>query len=99
MSRDFGATNTPDTCLWCGRKLRVFLLDRAARSPVSHLYTEATQEKDRKREQERQERVTAHGKRRGDYGDGFFCGLRCAYQFAVTLAKHGRRLQPKEKTG
>ena len=30
----------------------------------------------------------------GDYGDGYFCGLRCAYQFAVVLAEHGRRLAP-----
>ncbi len=28
MFRDFGATNKPDTCLWCGRRLPVFLLDR-----------------------------------------------------------------------
>jgi hypothetical protein len=30
----------------------------------------------------------------GDYGDGFFCGLRCAYQFAVAFAGFGRRLNP-----
>jgi hypothetical protein len=28
----------------------------------------------------------------GDYGDGFFCGLRCAYQFAVRAAQTGTRL-------
>lgn len=28
----------------------------------------------------------------GDYGDGHFCGLRCAYEFAVVLANAGRRI-------
>jgi hypothetical protein len=97
MSRSFGATNEKDTCLWCGWKLRIFILDRGSRNPVSTLYTEATQRQDREREQQRKERVTEHGPRRGDYGDGFFCGLRCAYEFAVALAQHGRRLQPKEQ--
>lgn len=32
----------------------------------------------------------------GDYGDGFFCGLRCAYQFAVNAAKLDFRFKPKE---
>jgi hypothetical protein len=96
MNRSFGATNAKDTCLWCGWKLRVFLLDRASRNPISTLYTEAAQKQDRDREQRRQERVAEQGPRRGDYGDGFFCGLRCAYEFAVALAQHGRRLQPKE---
>lgn len=29
---------------------------------------------------------------RGGYGDGFFCGLRCAYQFGERMAQLGRRL-------
>lgn len=33
----------------------------------------------------------------GDYHDGFFCGLRCGYQFAVEMAKFGRRLVPRQK--
>jgi hypothetical protein len=31
----------------------------------------------------------------GSYGDGFFCGLRCAYDFGLAFAKMGRRLAPK----
>ena len=34
---------------------------------------------------------------RGGYNDGFFCGLRCGYEFGVTLAKHGRRVEPAAK--
>ena len=33
--------------------------------------------------------------RPGDYGDGHFCGLRCAYSFAVCLADHGSILNKK----
>lgn len=33
------------------------------------------------------------GQRLGDYGDGHFCGLRCAYQFAVRMARLGERLE------
>lgn len=31
----------------------------------------------------------------GDYGDGFFCGLRCGYQFGVLVANHGNRFTVK----
>jgi hypothetical protein len=33
----------------------------------------------------------------GDYEDGYFCGLRCAYQFALRMAQLGRRLIPQEE--
>ena len=29
----------------------------------------------------------------GDYGDGFFCGLRCGFQFGKAFAEFGRRLK------
>ena len=35
---------------------------------------------------------------RGGYGDGFFCGLRCAYQFGVRMAGLGHRLQSPHNT-
>lgn len=31
----------------------------------------------------------------GDYGDGFFCGLRCGYAWAVGAARLGHRLVKK----
>jgi hypothetical protein len=31
----------------------------------------------------------------GDYEDGFFCGLRCAYRFGVRMAEFGRRIKPR----
>lgn len=33
----------------------------------------------------------------GDYGDGHFCGIRCAYQYGVVLADEGRRLTKKAR--
>ncbi len=32
----------------------------------------------------------------GSYGDGYFCGLRCGFQFGVAFAGSGRRLEKKE---
>ncbi len=31
---------------------------------------------------------------RGDYGDGFFCGLRCGYLFGVAIRETGTRFSP-----
>jgi hypothetical protein len=28
LFRDFGATNGPDSCLWCGRRLPIYICDR-----------------------------------------------------------------------
>lgn len=33
----------------------------------------------------------------GDYGDGYFCGLRCGYSFGKAFAGFGRRLNPRGK--
>jgi hypothetical protein len=66
--RPFNPTNNPETCIWCGKKLR-WPTDFEGH----HKYDKA-----------------------GDYGDGYFCGLRCAYQFAVALADRGRRLTRKD---
>lgn len=81
--RDFAATNEPGTCLWCGRKLR--------RKMVMADFNTGYMARVRG---EKAETRPAYDKA-GDYGDGHFCGLRCAYSFAVALADHGRRLQPK----
>jgi hypothetical protein len=83
--RDFDASNQPDTCLWCGRKLR-------------HKTTTVQMEKGETWESY-YARAEAAGVTReekgGDYRDGFFCGLRCGYQFAERLAQLGRRLEEK----
>lgn len=79
--REFNASNEPETCLWCGRKLRW------RKDPVFEGTLAAARGGKPKT-------VNAYD-RPGDYGDGFFCGLRCAHQFATTLAEAGRRLQPR----
>lgn len=39
---------------------------------------------------------TAKNAKAGGYEDDFFCGLRCAYLFAVKLANDGHRLHLKD---
>lgn len=36
-------------------------------------------------------------KNAGNYGDGFFCGLRCGYMFGEQMAKFYHRLSPPTK--
>jgi len=76
--RKFDATNTPGTCLWCGRKL----IYRSVFDPTPGAVGKTPYSVPKKRPT-----------RPGDYQDGFFCGLRCAYQFAVRLAELGSQLQ------
>lgn len=80
--REFSATNEEGTCLWCGRRLRF---------QVTHDYTIPLDTNAMARGEKRPD---IRAEKPGDYEDGFFCGLRCAYMFAKALAGHGRRLQP-----
>lgn len=84
----FGYKGLPDTCLWCGQKLRFgTVLDSKKEAElvaagVSH------------REAFQQALVRAD--KPGGYHDGFFHSLRCAYQFAVRMAGLGERLELKD---
>ena len=71
--RTFNASNQPDSCLWCGNKLRRLMGKLVGKTwdKSRPMYSKT-----------------------GDYGDGFFCGLRCAYQFAVAMAENGKRFNP-----
>lgn len=101
--REFDATNEPDTCLWCGRKLRykthdvyeqhavevpAATVNMGGREFVTHdAYTAA-----------RNVKVGEHrAEKAGSYEDGHFCGLRCGYLFGVALADLGRKLQPRRR--
>jgi hypothetical protein len=98
--RHFNASNKPDTCIWCGRKLRFKALHShydvtevtlTEKEIESGAFLEgATTRKVYKNV------VDKRATEGGDYQDGFFCGLRCAYQFGVRMAQLGRRLNPKE---
>lgn len=44
----------------------------------------------------RKVRERTYGSGPGDYGDGFFCGLRCGMGFAVVAARSGIRLKDKK---
>jgi len=81
--RAFNATNKLETCLWCGNKLR---WPRVATERLDTARIAAGEKPKTRRAYQNA----------GNYGDGHFCGLRCGYQFAVTLANGGRRLKPRE---
>ena len=80
----FGYRGGPGTCKWCGRKLRrLKVLDKTLEQD---LITAGT------RPYEAFERALVPAALPGGYHDGHFCGLRCAYQFAVRLADLGQQL-------
>lgn len=79
--RAFGATNEPDTCLWCGRKLRHE--QKWAEDPETRRFVPVFGEDGEPAKQELG----------GSYHDGYFCGLRCGYQFGVRFGQLGKRLQ------
>lgn len=78
--RDWNPSNHPDTCLWCGAKLR------HATTPFTRDGQFIPKRVDRPK----------HYSKPGDYGDGYFCGLRCAHSFAVDMAGFGHRIKPRQ---
>lgn len=42
-------------------------------------------------------RKSRDGKRLGDYGDGFFCGLRCGHDFAVRMSELKNKFSARRK--
>lgn len=81
MSQPWGTTNKPDTCLWCGRRLR----HQLKRVLEEWHYVYVTDENGKKVKEEKG----------GAYKDGSFCGLSCGYAFGVALANGGSRLRPR----
>lgn len=76
--RSCGATGIEGTCLWCGRKLR---------QKWTWDWNKAGHDVIKESRRKRYDKP-------GDYGDGFFCGLRCGYDFGVSMAGFGRRVVP-----
>ena len=76
--RKFGYEGTPGTCLWCGRKLIYHAVFDDTPGAVGKTPYSVPVKRPAKP---------------GQYHDGHFCGLRCAYQYAVRLADLGSRLE------
>ena len=85
--RSADPSNKPETCLWCGKKLRW------QTRPVETGPAEGESWADYWKRDGGKAKTRAA--KPGDYQDGHFCGLRCGYQFGVAMADHGRRLSPK----
>lgn len=87
--QSFGYKGKPGTCLWCGRRLtRQTVLDSRAEEQMrkagligDELYRASLRP----------------ASKPGRYYDGFFCGLRCGFQFGVRMAELGRRLQAAQE--
>ena len=112
----FGATGKPETCLWCGRKLRRLYNTKKERVPYAPKKSTCcgaefyVDERDSGLGSGRRcktcgcldfgfrykvvEKTPVYEKS-GGYGDGYFCGLRCGFQFGRRFAELGRRLQGK----
>jgi hypothetical protein len=83
-THEFGATNEPNTCLWCGRQLYRNSTWESVRVETKHGYRGKT--------------VGTLTERRGFEGNGFFCTRRCGEAFGIAMAHNGRRLQPASDT-
>lgn len=70
--KPFGYRGQPDTCRWCGDKLRYERVTAAESDKANPTYRE-----------ERYRGATVLATKPGGYQDGFFCSLRCGYQWAV----------------
>jgi hypothetical protein len=81
----FGYAGKEGTCLWCGRRLRYERVMATAADADNPTY--------RLEGQGAGQWATIEAVKPGGYRDGYFCGLRCAYQFAVMQAQLGRRLE------
>jgi hypothetical protein len=90
--RPFAATNEDGTCLWCGRQLQ---LEGYAADGFEHVPEGSQITKVREIKGWRMVSYIPPGMKPGYRENGYFCCLRCAFQFAVAMAKNGRRLETK----
>ena len=83
--KEFAATNRPGTCLWCGDRLvrREVMVDDSRRGEPGVTWHELGHY------------ATELAETPGPYHDGFFCSLRCGFQFGVRMAGFDHRLQPR----
>lgn len=97
--RSFGASNKKDTCLWCGKKLRH--LPKIVENPA---YAPAAADRAKSGDLSVETLIALPKpylkigvvEKGGAYEDGFFCGLRCGFEFAVTAATNNFRLQRRQ---
>lgn len=89
-----GDVTKPGNCKWCGRKLRPKW--RTEMPPTVYNWHEPTQHQEGHQSLSGIiRRVKVGAPLFGDYADGYFCGLRCGYDFGKWHADHGNFLIPK----
>ena len=93
--RPYGASNQPDTCVWCGNKLRHKIKDWHEERTQIPIPEEQQWDPDVTTRTHVRNVTDRRAEKGGDYEDGLFCGLRCGYMFGVRMGELGRRLAPK----
>ena len=68
----YGYQGRPGTCRWCGDKLRYRRVSADESDKANPTYRD-----------DPYQGASVRADRPGGYQDGFFCGLRCGYQWAV----------------
>lgn len=98
----FNASNQPNTCLWCGKKLNyTWNFDKVqvgTRIRRRKFYSYATDEYEIAESVEPKYKFANRRKRYskpGYLGNGYFCTITCAEQFAFAAVHNGYRFQPK----
>jgi len=105
--RRFNASNKDHTCIWCGRQLRrqpktalqtvektITHYPHKIRNNFGYDETDLTRPEEKISRTQELVPVVPSQFTYGDYEDGFFCGLRCGYDFAKAAANNGYRLKP-----
>jgi hypothetical protein len=92
--RIFAYKGAPETCWWCGRKLRrrTMLIQMTEDIPHGYHLTGHTG-----KDPYGPVRTVAADKL-GDYQDDKFCGLRCGYQFGDEMAQRHRLIVRTNET-
>lgn len=93
----FGATNEPDTCLWCGAKLRTnYTMGDVAEGPRKLIKGDDYGVEDYTIPTLRYVNKEPTGK--GWENNGYFCTLRCGEAFGLAFARAGYRMPSKGLT-
>lgn len=96
--REYAPSNAPDTCLWCGAKLKhAPIVTRVPKGEAIQNGYALPKGAEKRGENFPLLVTTGHEEKGGLHGDGFFCNERCGYLFGKAFAQFGRRLAPIEK--
>lgn len=95
MNNAFNPSNTPNTCLWCGVKLRPVVTERGLKIDIKRIQSISGFTMPQRFIDESTRHYEANKNTFGAHGNGFFHSQACAFEFAIHAAKRGYRFQPR----